>query len=487
MRKVFDVGTLEDGSPYIVMEYLEGHDLAAVIEKVGAIPLPEAVEYVLQVCEALAEAHWRGIVHRDLKPENLFLVERASGRFVKVLDFGISKFALSGRASSVDLEQTGTQRVMGSPYYMSPEQLRSSRSVDFRSDIWSLGAVLFELLTGVRAFPDADDFSALVIAIVQDRHRSLLDYLPSVPAGMLEIIDRCLAKARAERFESAAELAVALLPYAPSRARGTVERAVATYESTGTSPRLVVPSIPPPEKSGSRRPRERHETSSGVAVSSASRSGAHPVVVATPARSRVRTFALVGVAATLVGGVCTSMAFRSKTAPVTASPPAQTTTAPAAPASPAATAPANDTARIAISAAPAAARIFIDGAEAAANPYTAVLRRDGVSHFVRIEAAGYETKTRTFAATSDATIDVSLVPERPASAEAPRRQPAPPAARITPAAPVAAPVAAPPVAAPPVAAPPVAAPPVVTPPVAPARPASTAKRQAIDGTNPYAK
>ena len=280
--KVFDVGTREDGSPYNVMEYLEGRDLAAEIAKVGAIPLPEAVEYVIQACEAISEAHSRGIVHRDIKPENLFLVDRPGGRFVKVLDFGISKIALTGKTSSVDLDQTGTQRVMGSPYYMSPEQLRSSRSVDFRSDIWSVGAVLFELLTGVRAFADADDFSALVIAIVQDRHRSLLDYLPSVPSGMVEIVDRCLSKARAERFESAAELAIALLPYAPSRARGTVERAVATYESTGTSPRLVVPSIPPPTQSGAHRKRERHETSSGVAgeqrqpVGCASRRGRNP-------------------------------------------------------------------------------------------------------------------------------------------------------------------------------------------------------------------
>ena len=144
------MGTLENGAPYMVMEYLEGGDLAAWLKQRGALPIEQAVEFVLQACVAVADAHALGIVHRDLKPANLFCVRRSDGQLsIKVLDFGISKMTdTSGSARSM----THAYAMMGSPLYMSPEQMRSAKDVDAQTDIWSLGVILFELMTGRPAF-----------------------------------------------------------------------------------------------------------------------------------------------------------------------------------------------------------------------------------------------------------------------------------------------------------------------------------------------
>mgnify|MGYP001062724726 FL=1 len=147
VARVTDVGTLESGAPYMVMEYLDGVDLARYLESRGPLPVPEAVEYMLQACEALAEAHALGIVHRDLKPANLFRIERVDGTpSIKLLDFGISKVI----AHQVALTQTSS--MLGSPLYMAPEQMTSSKHVDARADVWALGIILFELVTGEPPF-----------------------------------------------------------------------------------------------------------------------------------------------------------------------------------------------------------------------------------------------------------------------------------------------------------------------------------------------
>ena len=148
VARVLDVGTLESGAPYIVMEYLDGTDLAGWLRQRGPLPIEEAIDFVLQAGEAIAEAHALGIVHRDLKPANLFCIRSADGRpTIKVLDFGISKVTnLSASASNLVKTQTAT--LMGSPFYMSPEQMEATHAVDARTDIWALGVILFELLTG---------------------------------------------------------------------------------------------------------------------------------------------------------------------------------------------------------------------------------------------------------------------------------------------------------------------------------------------------
>lgn len=151
VARVFDVGTLEDGAPFIVMEFLEGSDLADWLARNGPLPIPQAVDFVLQACVALAEAHQLGIVHRDLKPSNLFCTRRSDGQItVKVLDFGISKMRDVG--VSVSGAATGEGTLLGSPLYMSPEQLNSSRDVESATDVWSLGVVLYQLLSGAMPF-----------------------------------------------------------------------------------------------------------------------------------------------------------------------------------------------------------------------------------------------------------------------------------------------------------------------------------------------
>jgi serine/threonine-protein kinase len=215
---VIDVGTLETGAPYMVMEYLEGSDLSDLVARRGPLPWHEVVEFVLQACEAIAEAHVAGVVHRDLKPANLFLIRRPDGSpCIKVLDFGISKAADAASGSAL----TQTAAVMGSPKYMSPEQLKSARDVDARTDIWALGVILYELLSGEGAFK-ADTMPQLYVAIIQDPPQPLRR--TDVPPGLVQVILRCLEKDPARRFQSVAELAAALHEFAPVHARRSVER-----------------------------------------------------------------------------------------------------------------------------------------------------------------------------------------------------------------------------------------------------------------------
>ncbi|MEI9952722.1 MAG: serine/threonine-protein kinase [Pseudomonadota bacterium] len=216
--------------PYMVMEYLEGEDLAALLRRRGPLPVRRAAEYVMQVCEALAVAHAAAITHRDVKPENLFLTRHGDLEIIKVLDFGISKAPLQGGLFGGELSVKETQSVMGTPLYMSPEQIRSTREVDHRSDLWSLGVVLFELLTGHSAF--AGETVTQVCARVLEASPSRLgDHCGGAPPGLSEVIERCLMKDPAHRFQSAAELANALLPFAPARARLHAERATSVLRA----------------------------------------------------------------------------------------------------------------------------------------------------------------------------------------------------------------------------------------------------------------
>jgi eukaryotic-like serine/threonine-protein kinase len=234
VARVTDVGTLETGAPYMVMEYLEGGDLSGWIQKRGALPAEQAVEFLLQACDAIADAHSLGIVHRDLKPANLFCIQRNDGFFsVKVLDFGISK--VTGMAGSgPDMGMTKTAAVMGSPYYMSPEQVQSSRNVDPRSDIWSLGIILYELLTGRVPF-GGDTIAELVLKIMTAPAPPLRQLRPDVPEGIEAVVLRCLEKDRAHRYSNVAELAFALAPFGPRRVKGLVERIVRVIQAAGMS------------------------------------------------------------------------------------------------------------------------------------------------------------------------------------------------------------------------------------------------------------
>jgi len=203
-----------------VMEYLDGEDLSQVLADRGALPAEETVGFVLEACEAIAEAHSLGIVHRDLKPANLFLARRPSGRpIVKVLDFGISKAPAGGK----DAGTTSTTALMGSPVYMSPEQMVAPEKVDVRTDVWCLGVVLYEMLTAKLPF-EGETMPELVFKVVQNPHVPLRPLRPDLPEGLAVVVDRCLEKNQAERFSSVAGLAKALAPFASPRSAQSVER-----------------------------------------------------------------------------------------------------------------------------------------------------------------------------------------------------------------------------------------------------------------------
>ena len=207
--RVLDVEAIPDRGPALVMELLEGNDLRAELTREGRIPYPRAVRYVLEACDALAEAHDLGIVHRDLKPGNLFVVKRAPRPdYVKVLDFGLAK-ALGG----TDGISTLTGDVLGSPRYMSPEQIFAPAAVDARSDVWSLGVILHELVAGVHPF-HANNVMQVTLNIRTAQPAMLATHAPDVPAGLEAVVARCLAKDREERYPNAEALAHALAPYA---------------------------------------------------------------------------------------------------------------------------------------------------------------------------------------------------------------------------------------------------------------------------------
>jgi serine/threonine-protein kinase len=208
--RVVDVGVDEAGLPYMVMERLVGADLAASLSARGPIPAHEAVEYVLQACEAMAEAHALGVVHRDLKPANLFLTRRPNGApLVKILDFGISKVDESGVDGAGAGQLTRTGAIMGSPLYMSPEQVRNSRKVDARSDIWSLGVILHELVAGRHPF-EGETTSGIVARIAADPPIPLRQHRPDAPPELEAVVLRCLEKDLARRLPDVATLIAAL-------------------------------------------------------------------------------------------------------------------------------------------------------------------------------------------------------------------------------------------------------------------------------------
>jgi hypothetical protein len=216
--RVMDVGQLDSGRPYLVMEHLDGVHLEALLDQQGPLSVETAISYVLQVCEPLAEAHALGIVHRDIKPENLFLWSGGPAKdTIKVLDFGLAKQLGRGKALGV----TGPQDSLGSPAYMSPEQITTPHLVDARSDIWSLGVVAYRLLTNTLPF-EGDSLVEVLSHILGAAPRPLADAVPELDAQLNAIVTRCLEKDPVGRYATMTDLADALKAYLLDREAGTL-------------------------------------------------------------------------------------------------------------------------------------------------------------------------------------------------------------------------------------------------------------------------
>jgi serine/threonine protein kinase len=243
---VHDVDRLPSGQPYLVMEYLDGADLASILAAHGPLPAAEAARYVREACDALAEAHARGLVHRDVKPANLFLARREGGLpAIKVLDFGIAKAAAPSAGAA-----TAAGAFLGTLKYAAPEQIECSASVDARADLWALGVVLYELCTGALPF-DSPSAVRLIALITESAPTPPSERVEGLPAGLDAILLRCLEKDRERRFASAAELAEALRSFASegdalAGVRLSIPVTPRSSHPTATAPVLTPVSAPAP-------------------------------------------------------------------------------------------------------------------------------------------------------------------------------------------------------------------------------------------------
>ncbi len=447
VARVLDAGVAEDGSPYMVMEYLEGHSLAQLLELHGRLEIESAAEYAIQVCEGLAEAHGRGIVHRDVKPDNLFLVERAPGwQIVKLLDFGISKISFAEKGN------LKTSIIMGSPCYMSPEQLRSTATVDLRTDLWSLGATLYELLAGACPFDGAQPLADLFVSILERPAQALRERRPEIPEALAATVARLLEKDRDARFQNAGDVATALIPFAPPRARDTAERAAsmpailrrsrAAAERTSpavdeapisdgapldsgwddvASPVSIVPTVAETPAAPEAQvlaaepvPEARNADSSAPAITA-------PPPSATPSSGVVakvwRSARRLPSTTLAAGGIAVLLAVALVTRPPRQGAPHALVALPAALAAPAPPgalerlppAESQPMSELFVRASPASAKLSIDGVPVPGNPFRGRYSRSEV-HVVGATAAGYEAKYEPVSLANDVFVDVSLQP-----------------------------------------------------------------------------
>jgi serine/threonine-protein kinase len=305
VAKVLDVGMLDSGLPYMVMELLEGEDLAAKLATRGALPYGEAVDYVLQACDAISEAHALGIVHRDLKPENLFVTARRDGTaLVKVLDFGISKVT-----STVEVTDGPTSRravthestVMGSPMYMSPEQIRSAKHVDGRTDVWALGAILYELVAGHGAFW-AESVPDIFVKVLEKPPPKLEDAVRDAPPRLAHVIARCLDKNVNSRLGSVHELAIELANLGARATTPTIPPWDRSVEVALTDADIV-PVEEPNEPAPLDATRASAEASAAVRAPSPPRGAAAETFVLPDRRSRKKPLLVAAAIVAFVGAV----------------------------------------------------------------------------------------------------------------------------------------------------------------------------------------
>jgi serine/threonine-protein kinase len=400
VARVFDVIATDDGDPVMVMEFLEGEDLARLIERKALPPQETMVGWMIEVCSGLAVAHANGIVHRDVKPGNLFIATVLGGRrTVKVLDFGISRLALTSTRDTPEAAKIAELKILGTPIYMAPEQILSANASDPRIDVWSIGVVLFELLTGELPFAGAT-MEDLCAQIIQGRTPDVLARRRDLDPELAAVVERCLQRDVSRRFPSVADVAVALLPFAPAYHVSSVDQTVNVLKAAGLTTVDVpaVISIRPSNRSGSMP-----DTMVSVPITPTSpppASSSLPVVAATetpaarPAHvDRSRWLGAVAVAAVIALGA--SFLFRHPAS------------APAAVAAPAPV-------EMRFETDPPGAMIEIDGAGAAMSPATSVLLPG--RHLITFTRTGYERLSTMVDVTSQSTGQLARFPLVPRAA-----------------------------------------------------------------------
>ncbi|HXI57549.1 MAG TPA: serine/threonine-protein kinase [Polyangia bacterium] len=420
--EILDSGALSDGMPYLVMELLEGESLAARISRLGRLPVRSALRFAYQTASALGAAHAKGIVHRDLKPDNMFVVpdqEITDGERLKILDFGIAKLQEGGAGGSV---KTRTGAVMGTPLYMSPEQCRGVREIDHRSDIYSLGIILYEMVSGRPPFV-SEGFGDLVNMHLNMPVPSLSALVPEVPPKLEALIMRSLAKNPDDRFADMAAVREAL--------KAVPGGALSTATSFPDNGSLV----PPPGSTALMTP------APGAATTQTTSSSSVGEIAATlpPRRRWGGTVAGIAALAVIVAGVVgVSAVYRGKatTSETTAPTPPQAATSPAmaaqstpapSPPTPAPSPPAPVIATVTVSSQPAGARVLnlADGSVLGTTP-VALTRKAGDLLGVKVELKGYRTASRQMAVTGDQEMSFVLERQEPA-----RESPRPPRHKTT--------------------------------------------------------
>jgi serine/threonine-protein kinase len=291
--ETFDAGKLDGGEPYLVMEMLKGETLGDRLEKVRRLALPELVDVIRQACDGVQAAHDAGIVHRDLKPENLFLVDRDGRSFVKLLDFGVSKFdsTLTGADGT-----TKEGSALGTPYYMSPEQVDGDKDLDARTDVYALGVILYQCASGKRPFK-ADALPKLAVLIHEGKPAPLSERRPELPIGFVEVVHKAMARDRNQRFQTARELGLALEPYSAVALDATMLETSAIRGSSKPPPAPAIARSEPP-----RAPTQGEKLPGLTAGGSALSVGA-PLAVPradTAKKSRGAMIAVAGIGGVLV-------------------------------------------------------------------------------------------------------------------------------------------------------------------------------------------
>jgi len=304
VARVLDVGALPDGLPYMVLEYLEGQDLGRYVRQGKRFAVGEALDLVVQAADALARAHAAGVIHRDVKPSNLFLTHRPDGApLLKVLDFGISK--VIEEAAKEDLELTKTTAVMGSALYMSLEQMRSTKTVDHRTDIYALGVSLYELLTGTHPFT-AESFSELCVKVSLDPPEALRTHRPDISEALAEVIAVAYARSVLERYQSIGRFVEALAPFATAETARRIE-AIRRFERASYPDGKIPERRPTPlglrATTATRPPRFAWAPYAGVAVAGLTLAAALWVSLGPPVSSGASDGGVLDAAITDASGI----------------------------------------------------------------------------------------------------------------------------------------------------------------------------------------